>query len=49
MLNSMNSSFYKKYWSNVADKNDIEFIFVEDFHKDKKNKFEIYRELFYWR
>tara|TARA_B100000401_G_C52756212_1_gene695854 strand:- start:162 stop:1295 length:1134 start_codon:yes stop_codon:yes gene_type:complete len=47
MLNSIDSSFYKKYWSNVADKNDIEFIFVEDFHKDKKNKFKIYRELFF--
>ena len=47
MLNSIDSSFYKKFWSNVAIENKFDFIFVEDFHKNEIDKFKIYKELFF--
>ncbi len=47
MLNSIDPSFYKNYWSKFADKNNIEFIFIEDFHKDEIDKFKIYRKYFF--
>ena len=47
MLNNLESDFYKNFWGNVALKNNIDFIFVEDFHKNENDKFKIYRELFF--
>ena len=47
MLNSINSSFYYNYWSNFSKENDIDFIFINEYHKDKDDKFEVYKDLFF--
>jgi len=47
MLNNIKSDFYKNFWNNIALENNINFIFVEDFHKNENDKFKIYRELFF--
>ena len=47
MLNSVNSDFYKNFWDNIALTNNFDFIFVSDFHKNEKDKFKIYKDLFF--
>ena len=47
MLNDIKSDFYKDFWSDVALENNIDFIFVGDYHKNENDKFKIYREFFF--
>ncbi len=47
MLNSIDSSFYKNYWNEFSNDNEIDFIFVNEFHKDSDDKFKIYKDLFF--
>ncbi len=47
MLNDIKSDFYKDFWSDVALENNIDFIFIGDFHKNENDKFKIYREFFF--
>ena len=47
MLNSINSSFYYNYWNKFSNENKIDFIFVNEYHKDEDDKFEIYKDLFF--
>ena len=47
MLNSINSDFYKNFWGDIAFENNIDFIFISDFHKNETDKFKIYKELFF--
>ena len=47
MLNSINSSTYYNFWNKFSQENKIDFIFVNEYHKDKKDKFEIYKKFFF--
>ena len=47
MLNSINSSFYYNYWNKFAKENEMDFIFVNEYHKDKDDKFKVYKDLFF--
>jgi len=48
-LNSVNIDFYKNYWRKVAINNNINFIYLEDYHSSYNDKFEAYRNLFFIR
>ena len=41
------SEFYRNFWGNFALTNNFDFIFVSDFHKNEKDKFKIYKDLFF--
>ena len=47
MLNNKNSDFYRKYWETYSERNRIDFIFVDEYHRNNKEKFKIYKELFF--
>ena len=47
MLNSINSSFYYSYWNKFSKENEIDFIFVNEYHKNEDDKFKIYKDLFF--
>ncbi len=47
MLNSISSDFYKNHWEDFSNKNNIDFIFVNEYHKNSQNKFEVYKDLFF--
>ena len=47
MLNSIDSSYYESFWGKFAKQNNTEFIFIKDFHKNEKDKFKLYKKLFF--
>ena len=47
MLNRKDTTYYKNHWTNFSKKNDVDFIFIEDYHLNNKDKFKVYKNLFF--
>ena len=47
IVNDLDSSFYENHWQNFSKKNNIDFIFAKDYHKNYLDKFEAYNDLFF--
>ena len=48
-LNSIDIDFYKNHWKKIANDNNINFIYLEDYHSSYIDKFKAYRDLFFIR
>ncbi len=47
VLNNLDSTFYENHWKNFSKKNNIEFIFVKNYHANYKDKYEAYKDMFF--
>ena len=49
MLNSKtsNAEYYENHWQKFSKKNNIDFIFLNDYHKNYDDKFSIYKKLYF--
>ena len=47
VLNNLDSTFYENHWKNFSKKNNIEFIFVKNYHANYMDKYEAYKDMFF--
>jgi len=47
VLNDLDSTFYENHWNDFSKKNNIEFIFVKNYHKNYKDKYNAYKDMFF--
>ena len=47
VLNDLDSTFYENHWNDFSKKNNIEFIFVNNYHSNYIDKYEAYKKMFF--
>ena len=47
VLNDLDSTFYENHWKDFSKKNNIEFIFVKNYHENYKDKYNAYKDMFF--